>query len=171
MADILPINTWFCFDFVSSVHRVPFNNVQLQVYIIKIKIVLYTQLSQLSHISLELSKHNIINMCVILCTSGKKCFFHIISQKKCALGKTPLLPLGHAQSAFIDQRFPNMIQRLFADVIHDAIWPMNIHEQKYPWFLAMSDQGQGWKGYTEKWVRIGVKRLHGEMGQDRGETA
>ena len=35
-------------------------------------------------------------------------------------------------SAFIDQRFPNMIQRLFADVIHDAIWPMNIHEQKYP---------------------------------------
>ena len=52
---------------------------------------------------------------------GKKCFFHIISQKKCALGKTPLLPLGHAQSAFIDQRFPNMIQRLFADVIHDAI--------------------------------------------------
>jgi hypothetical protein len=23
-------------------------------------------------------------------------------------------------------------QRLFADVIHDAIWLMNIHEQKYP---------------------------------------
>jgi hypothetical protein len=40
-------------------------------------------------------------------------------------------------SAFIDQRLPNMVQRLFADVIHDAIWLMNIHEQKYPWFLAM----------------------------------
>ena len=35
-------------------------------------------------------------------------------------------------SAFIDQRLPNMVQRLFADVIHDAIWLMNIHEQKYP---------------------------------------
>jgi hypothetical protein len=40
-------------------------------------------------------------------------------------------------SAFIDQRLPNMVQRLFADVIHDVIWLMNIHEQKYPWFLAM----------------------------------
>ena len=29
-----------------------------------------------------------------------------------------------------------MVQRLFADVIHEAIWFMNIHEQKYPWFLA-----------------------------------
>ena len=97
MADILPINTWFCFGFVSSVHRVPFNNVQLQVYIIKIKIVLYTQLSQLSYISLELSKHNIITMCCHTMYLGKKCFFHIISKKKCALGKTPLLPLGHVQ--------------------------------------------------------------------------
>jgi hypothetical protein len=35
-------------------------------------------------------------------------------------------------SAFIDQRFPNIVQRLFPDVIHDAIWLMNIHEQKYP---------------------------------------
>ena len=35
------------------------------------------------------------------------------------------------------QRFPNMVQRLFADVIHDAIWFMNIHEQNHPWFLAM----------------------------------
>ena len=35
-------------------------------------------------------------------------------------------------SAFIDQRLPNMVQHLFADVIHDAIWLMNIHEQKYP---------------------------------------
>ena len=41
-------------------------------------------------------------------------------------------------SAFIDQRLPNMVQRLFADVILDAIWLMNIHEQKYPCFLAMS---------------------------------
>jgi hypothetical protein len=40
-------------------------------------------------------------------------------------------------SAFIDQCLPNMVQRLFADVIHYAIWLMNIHEQKYPWFLAM----------------------------------
>jgi hypothetical protein len=30
-----------------------------------------------------------------------------------------------------------MVQRLFADVIHDAIWFMNIHEQNHPWFLAM----------------------------------
>jgi len=30
-----------------------------------------------------------------------------------------------------------MVQRLFADVIHEAIWFMNIHKQKYPWFLAM----------------------------------
>ena len=35
------------------------------------------------------------------------------------------------------QRFPNMVQRLFTDVIHDAIWFMNIHEQNHPWFLAM----------------------------------
>ena len=30
------------------------------------------------------------------------------------------------------QRLPNMVQRLFADVIHDAIWFMNIHEQNHP---------------------------------------
>jgi hypothetical protein len=30
-----------------------------------------------------------------------------------------------------------MVQHLFADVIHDAIWFMNIHEQNHPWFLAM----------------------------------
>ena len=35
------------------------------------------------------------------------------------------------------QRFPNMVKRLFVDVIHDAIWFMNIHEQNRPWFLAM----------------------------------
>ena len=34
-------------------------------------------------------------------------------------------------SAFIDQRLPKLVQRLFADVIYDAIWLMNIHEQKY----------------------------------------
>jgi hypothetical protein len=34
-------------------------------------------------------------------------------------------------SVFICQRLPNMVQRLFADVIHDAIWLMNIHELKY----------------------------------------
>ena len=27
------------------------------------------------------------------------------------------------------QRLPNMVKRLFADVLHDAIWFMNIHEQ------------------------------------------
>jgi hypothetical protein len=36
------------------------------------------------------------------------------------------------RSVFIDQCFPNMVQRLFADVIHDAIWFMNIPEQRYP---------------------------------------
>ena len=30
------------------------------------------------------------------------------------------------------QPLPNMIQRLFADVINDAIWFMNIHEQNHP---------------------------------------
>jgi hypothetical protein len=30
------------------------------------------------------------------------------------------------------QRLPNMVQRVFADVIHDAIWFMNIHEQNHP---------------------------------------
>ena len=35
------------------------------------------------------------------------------------------------------QPLPNMVQRLFADVINDAIWFMNIHEQNHPWFLAM----------------------------------
>jgi hypothetical protein len=30
-----------------------------------------------------------------------------------------------------------MVQRLYADVIPDAIWFMNIHEQNHPWFLAM----------------------------------
>jgi hypothetical protein len=30
-----------------------------------------------------------------------------------------------------------MVQRLFADVINDAIWFMNIHEQNHTWFLAM----------------------------------
>ena len=74
MADIIPTNNWFCFDFVSSVHRVPFINVQLNVYIIKINIVLYTQLS---HISLELLKHNIIAMC---CHTMYLVFFHIIAK-------------------------------------------------------------------------------------------
>jgi hypothetical protein len=32
-----------------------------------------------------------------------------------------------------------MVQRLFADVINDAIWFINIHEQNHPWFLAMSN--------------------------------
>ena len=32
----------------------------------------------------------------------------------------------------IDTSFPNMVQRLFADVIDDAIWFMNIHEQNHP---------------------------------------
>jgi len=36
-------------------------------------------------------------------------------------------------SAFILIRVWNMVQRLFVDVIHEAIWFMNIHEQKYPW--------------------------------------
>jgi hypothetical protein len=31
------------------------------------------------------------------------------------------------------QPLPNMVQRLFADVINDAIWVMNIHEQNHPW--------------------------------------
>ena len=30
------------------------------------------------------------------------------------------------------QRLPNMVQRSFADVINDAIWFMNIHEQNHP---------------------------------------
>ena len=30
------------------------------------------------------------------------------------------------------QPLPNMVQRLFADVINDAIWLMNIHEQNHP---------------------------------------
>ena len=30
------------------------------------------------------------------------------------------------------QRLPNMVQRLFADVIHDAIWFINNHEQNHP---------------------------------------
>ena len=30
------------------------------------------------------------------------------------------------------QCLPNMVRRLFADVIHDAIWFMNIHEQNHP---------------------------------------
>ena len=47
-------------------------------------------------------------------------------------------------SVFIDQRLPNMVQGLFADVIHDAIWLMNIHEQKYPWFLAMFSSVTAW---------------------------
>jgi hypothetical protein len=33
------------------------------------------------------------------------------------------------------QPLPNMVQRLFADVISDAIWFMNIHEQNHPSFL------------------------------------
>ena len=30
------------------------------------------------------------------------------------------------------QPLPNMVQRLFAGVINDAIWFMNIHEQNHP---------------------------------------
>jgi hypothetical protein len=30
------------------------------------------------------------------------------------------------------QPLPNMVQRLFADVINDANWFMNIHEQNHP---------------------------------------
>ena len=41
-------------------------------------------------------------------------------------------------NASFHQRLPNMVQRLFADVIHDAIWFMNIHEQNHPCFLAMN---------------------------------
>jgi hypothetical protein len=76
------------------------------VRIIKIKIVLYTQLSQLSHISLELSKHNIITMCCHTMYLEKKCFSHYF-KKKCTLGKTPLLPLGHAHNCmlFIGNRY------------------------------------------------------------------
>jgi hypothetical protein len=29
------------------------------------------------------------------------------------------------------QPLPNMVQRFFADVINDAIWFMNIHEQNH----------------------------------------
>jgi hypothetical protein len=32
----------------------------------------------------------------------------------------------------LHQRLPNMVKRLFADVIHDAIWFINIHEQNHP---------------------------------------
>jgi hypothetical protein len=31
-----------------------------------------------------------------------------------------------------------MVQHLFADVINDAIWFKNIHEQNHPWFLVMN---------------------------------
>ena len=31
--------------------------------------------------------------------------------------------------AFIDQRLPNLVQRLFSDVIYDAIWLMNIQSK------------------------------------------
>jgi hypothetical protein len=41
------------------------------------------------------------------------------------------------RSAVFHQPLPNMVQRLFADVINDAIWFMNIHKQNHPWFLAM----------------------------------
>ena len=30
------------------------------------------------------------------------------------------------------QPLPNMVQRLFTDVINDAIWFINIHEQNHP---------------------------------------
>ena len=39
--------------------------------------------------------------------------------------------LNEIETSF-HQRLPNMVQRLFADVIHDAIWFMNIHEQNHP---------------------------------------
>jgi hypothetical protein len=42
-----------------------------------------------------------------------------------------LPPLKKIDTSF-HQRLPNMVQRLFADVIHDAIWFMNIHEQNHP---------------------------------------
>ena len=42
------------------------------------------------------------------------------------------------------QPLPNMVQRLFADVINDAIWFMNIHEQNHPWFLAMVYFAKDW---------------------------
>jgi hypothetical protein len=34
------------------------------------------------------------------------------------------------------QPLPNMVQRLFADVINDAIWFMNIHEQNHRGFIG-----------------------------------
>jgi hypothetical protein len=34
-----------------------------------------------------------------------------------------------------------MVQRLFADVLDDAIWFMNIHAQNHPRFLAMWNNG------------------------------
>jgi hypothetical protein len=44
----------------------------------------------------ELCKKN--ETFAILCTSEKSVFFTLFQKKKCALGKTPLLPLGHAHS-------------------------------------------------------------------------
>ena len=35
-------------------------------------------------------------MCCHTMYLGKKCFFFTLLQKHCTLGKTPLLPLGHA---------------------------------------------------------------------------
>jgi hypothetical protein len=33
-----------------------------------------------------------------------------------------------------------MVQRLFADVINDAIWFMNIHEQNHPWYRHLNSE-------------------------------
>ena len=117
MADIIPINTWFCFDFVSSVHRGPFNNVQLSVYIITIKNVLYTQLSQLSHISLELLKHNSIAMCCHTIYTGKKVSFSHYCKQKMRSSKNTTSTSQTCAKSFISINDPNIIiirfQQLF----------------------------------------------------------
>jgi hypothetical protein len=55
-----------------------------------------------------------------------------------------------------------MVQRLFAGVIHDAIWFMNIHEQNHPWFLTMCLYGLSYienASKRKKWY-IQLEHIH-----------
>jgi hypothetical protein len=61
-----------------------------------------------------------------------------------------------------------MVQRLFADVINDAIWFMNIHEPNHPWFLAMhgswiDNSGRPWENHRPvacHWQTLSYNVVH-----------
>jgi hypothetical protein len=71
--------------------------------------------------SCAFSHHNINKLQVKLATS-----------RDASLVRLPPSEAALQIDTSFHQPLPNMVQRLCADVINDAIWFMNIHEQNHP---------------------------------------